>query len=94
MIIDVHAHAASEDFIRATNARPDYGLPYELRPDGSYFTRGYGEMERMMWDVDARLESLARQRSGQRRERMARRNHRPHDDSSHEFGHEVSRAGR
>jgi len=60
MIIDVHAHVASEDFIRATAARPDYGLPYEVRPDGSYFTRGYGEMERMMWDVDARLESLAR----------------------------------
>jgi aminocarboxymuconate-semialdehyde decarboxylase len=60
MIVDVHAHAATEEFIRETAARPDYGLPYEVRPDGSYFTRGYGEMERMMWDVDARLESLAR----------------------------------
>ena len=60
MIIDVHAHAVSEDFIRRTAARPDYGLPYEIRPDGGYLTRGYGETERMLWDVDARLESLER----------------------------------
>src|SRR5262249_55838546 len=33
---------------------------YEVRPDGSYLTRGYGETERMLWDIDARLESLDR----------------------------------
>jgi aminocarboxymuconate-semialdehyde decarboxylase len=60
MIIDVHAHAASEDFIRETAARPSYGLPYEVRPDGSYATRGYGEMDRLMWDLDGRLDNLAR----------------------------------
>ena len=36
MIVDVHAHAASEDFIRITAANPGYGMPYEVRPDGSY----------------------------------------------------------
>lgn len=60
MIIDVHAHATSEGFIRETAATPSYGLPYEVRPDGSYATRGYGEMDRLMWDLDGRLESLAR----------------------------------
>jgi aminocarboxymuconate-semialdehyde decarboxylase len=60
MIVDVHAHAASEDFIRETAARPSYGMPYEVRPDGSYATRGYGEMDRLMWDLDGRLESLRR----------------------------------
>ena len=39
MIIDVHAHAASEDFIRETASKSSYG---EVRPDGSYATRGYG----------------------------------------------------
>ena len=60
MIIDVHAHAASEDFIRETASKPSYGMPYEVRPDGSYATRGYGEMDRLMWDLDGRLESLDR----------------------------------
>ena len=56
MIVDVHAHAASEDFIRETAAKPSYGMPYEVRPDGTYATRGYGEMDRLMWDLDGRLE--------------------------------------
>jgi aminocarboxymuconate-semialdehyde decarboxylase len=60
MIIDVHAHAASEDFIRETAREPRYGLPYEVRPDGTYATRGYGEMDRLMWDLDGRLDNLAR----------------------------------
>ncbi|MBV8243035.1 MAG: amidohydrolase family protein, partial [Hyphomicrobiales bacterium] len=60
MIVDVHAHAASEDFIRETAAKPSYGMPYEVRADGSYATRGYGEMDRLMWDLDARLENLHR----------------------------------
>ena len=60
MIVDVHAHAASEDFIRITAANPGYGMPYEIRPDGSYATRGYGEMDRLMWDLEGRLERLER----------------------------------
>ena len=60
MIVDVHAHAASEDFIRETAAKPSYGMPYEVRADGSYATRGYGEMDRLMWDLDGRLENLHR----------------------------------
>src|SRR5437773_12038388 len=60
MIVDVHAHAASEDFIRETAAKPSYGMPYEVRPDGSYATRGYGEMDRLMWDLDGRLKILDR----------------------------------
>jgi aminocarboxymuconate-semialdehyde decarboxylase len=59
MIIDVHAHAASEEFIRATAREPRYRMPYEVRPDGSYATRGYGAMDRLMWDLDGRLASLA-----------------------------------
>ena len=31
MIVDVHAHAASENFIRETAANPGYGVPYEVR---------------------------------------------------------------
>jgi aminocarboxymuconate-semialdehyde decarboxylase len=60
MIVDIHSHAASEDFIRETAAKPSYGMPYEVRADGSYATRGYGEMDRLMWDFDGRLESLER----------------------------------
>src|SRR6202048_1003232 len=60
MIVDVHAHAASEDFIRVTAANPSYGMPYEVRPDGSYAPRGYGEMDRLMWDLEGRLERLER----------------------------------
>ena len=60
MIVDVHAHAVSEDFIRVTAANPGYGMPYEVRPDGSYATRGYGEMDRLMWDLEGRLERLER----------------------------------
>ena len=60
MIVDVHAHAVSEDFIRVTAANPSYGTPYEVRPDGSYATRGYGEMDRLMWDLEGRLERLER----------------------------------
>ena len=60
MIVDVHAHAASENFIRETAAKPSYGMPYEVRGDGSYATRGYGEMDRLMWDLDGRLENLHR----------------------------------
>jgi len=63
MIVDVHAHAASEDFIRETAAKPSYGMPYEVRADGSYATRGYGEMDRLMWDLDGRLENLQRRGS-------------------------------
>jgi aminocarboxymuconate-semialdehyde decarboxylase len=60
MIIDVHAHAASEDFIRESAAKPAYGIPYEVRLDGSYATRGYGPMDRLMWDLDPRLRDLER----------------------------------
>src|SRR3974390_546375 len=60
MIIDVHAHAAPEEFIRITAANPGYGSPYEIRPDGTYATRGYGEMDRLMWDLEGRLERLKR----------------------------------
>ena len=35
-------------------------MPCEVRPDGSYATRGYGEMDRLMWALDGRLESLER----------------------------------
>ena len=38
MIVDVHAHAASEDFIRETAAKPSYGMPYEVRADGELVT--------------------------------------------------------
>src|SRR5262249_23009923 len=30
--------------------------------DGTYATRGYGEMDRLMWDLDGRLESLERRK--------------------------------
>src|SRR5258708_28971749 len=60
MIVDLHAHAASEDYNREKAAKPSYGMPYEVRADGSYATRGYGEMDRLMWDLDGRLENLHR----------------------------------
>src|SRR5262249_62354424 len=60
MIVDIHAHAASENFMRETAAKPSSGMPYEVRADGSYATRGYGEMDRLMWDLDRRLENLRR----------------------------------
>jgi aminocarboxymuconate-semialdehyde decarboxylase len=60
MIVDVHAHAAPEGFIRQTAHEPRYGMPYEVRPDNSYAIRGYGEMDRLLWDLDGRLDSLQR----------------------------------
>src|SRR5262249_7439232 len=60
MIVDVHAHAASEDFIRAVAAKPGYGIPYEVRPDGSYATRGDEPVDRLMWELDGRLRGLER----------------------------------
>jgi aminocarboxymuconate-semialdehyde decarboxylase len=62
MIVDVHAHAASQDFIRETAADPSYGMPYEIWQDGTYAVRGYGEMDRLMWDLDIRLENLERRK--------------------------------
>jgi aminocarboxymuconate-semialdehyde decarboxylase len=62
MIVDVHAHAVSEEFIRQTAREPRYGMPYEVRTDGGYATRGYGEMDRLLWDLDGRLESLERRK--------------------------------
>lgn len=60
MIVDVHAHALSEDFVRETARHPSRGIPYEILPDGNYFIRGYGVMDRLMWDLEGRLESLER----------------------------------
>lgn len=60
MIVDVHAHALSEDFIREAARDPARDIPYEILADGNYFIRGYGVMDRLMWDLEGRLESLAR----------------------------------
>ena len=46
MIVDVHANAASENFIRERAAKPSYGMPYEVCANGSYATRGYGDARR------------------------------------------------
>lgn len=60
MIVDVHAHAMSEDLIREAARTPRPGAHYEILPDGNYFIRGYGVMDRLMWDLEGRLESLER----------------------------------
>src|SRR5262249_28692375 len=88
MIVDVHAHAASEDFIRETAAKPSYGMPYEVRADGSYATRGYGEMDRLMWDLDGRLENLQRRGIGLQ---LISPSPRTISDHEHVIGVEIAR---
>lgn len=60
MLIDVHAHALSEDFIREMAATPGLGLPVESVGPHRYRVQGYGALDHLLYDLDGRLESLAR----------------------------------
>ena len=59
MIIDVHAHGLHEQFIRHMAAKPGDGMDVEVAGDGRYRTP-QGELERLVYDVAGRVESLER----------------------------------
>lgn len=56
MIVDVHAHVLTEDFLRELTAERLFGI--EPGPDGSFVFPGYGPLDRWLYDMGGRLESL------------------------------------
>jgi aminocarboxymuconate-semialdehyde decarboxylase len=65
MIVDVHAHAISERFLRALVRRPIAGISAERDDKGTYFMRGGGwerpsSLDVNLHDLPRRLESLKR----------------------------------
>ncbi|BBK41204.1 amidohydrolase [Allostella vacuolata] len=60
MIIDVHAHALSEAFVREMAASPGLGMPVEEIGPHQYRVAGYGILDPLIYDLPGRLESLRR----------------------------------
>ncbi len=56
MIIDVHAHALTRDFLSELAREKAFGI--ETQGDGFGFG-GYGPLDPLLWDVEGRLASLA-----------------------------------
>lgn len=61
MIVDIHAHAMHPDFLDWLAANPGRGGP-AISGDArsGYVSAGYGPMDRLLWDLGGRLESLHR----------------------------------
>lgn len=60
MLIDVHAHALSEAFIREMVATPGLGLPVEAVGAHQFRVAGYGILDPLLYDLEGRLENLRR----------------------------------
>lgn len=60
MIVDVHAHAMDPEFLDWLVLHPGHGPIVSGDAKTGYVTPGYGAMDRLVWDLEARLESLAR----------------------------------
>lgn len=60
MLIDVHAHGFSEPFVRRMAETPGLGFPLQATGPRSYHLPGYGTFDPLLYDLDARLESLKR----------------------------------
>ena len=61
MIVDVHAHALSRDFLSELAREGAFGI--ETCPEGFRFA-GYGPLDPLLFDMDGRLESLTRREIG------------------------------
>lgn len=60
MIIDVHAHGLSEEFVIEMANTPNLGLPVEVAGPHQYRVAGYGILDPLIYDLGGRLESLRR----------------------------------
>jgi aminocarboxymuconate-semialdehyde decarboxylase len=60
VLIDVHAHGFSEPFVRRMAETPGLGFPLQATGPRSYHLSGYGTFDPLLYDLDARLESLKR----------------------------------
>ncbi|WP_072386358.1 amidohydrolase family protein [Hyphomicrobium sp. CS1BSMeth3] len=60
MLIDVHAHGFSEELVRRMADTPGLGFPLQATGPRSYHLPGYGTFDPLLYDLDARLESLKR----------------------------------
>lgn len=60
MIVDVHAHGLSEDFVIEMAKTPGLGLPVEIEGPHRYRVGGYGILDPLIYDLDGRIESLQR----------------------------------
>ncbi len=59
MIIDVHAHASSPELLDFLCDHPEYGVGLERDGKGGYHAGGYGPLDKGLYDIGMRLESLA-----------------------------------
>ena len=60
MIIDVHAHAISEELAHEMSKSPWFGLQLEPLAEGGYAHPNYGPLDPLVFDLEGRLESLER----------------------------------
>lgn len=60
MVVDIHAHAMHPEFLDWLVANPGVGPALSGDARKGYISPGYGAVDRLVWDLDGRLESLAR----------------------------------
>jgi aminocarboxymuconate-semialdehyde decarboxylase len=60
MLVDIHAHGFSEQFVRRMADTPGLGFPLQVTGPRSFHLPGYGEFDPLLYDLEARLESLKR----------------------------------
>ena len=58
MIVDVHAHGLSEDFIVEAAGDPRRGWRVEIAAPRQYIAADYGPLDSLLYDVEGRLASL------------------------------------
>jgi aminocarboxymuconate-semialdehyde decarboxylase len=58
MIVDVHAHGLSEDFIVEAAGDPRRGWRVEIAAPRQYIAADYGPLDSLLYDVEGRLSSL------------------------------------
>jgi aminocarboxymuconate-semialdehyde decarboxylase len=60
MLIDVHAHALSDDLVSRMADTPGFGWPLEATGPGRYRYAGGNPLDPLIYDLDARLDTLKR----------------------------------
>ena len=59
MIVDVHAHGLSEDFIVEAAGDPRRGWRVEIAAPRQYIAADYGPLDSLLYDVEGRLSPIA-----------------------------------
>lgn len=57
MIVDIHAHILGEAFLSELADEGAFGIAHGA--NGAYVFPGYGPLDRWLYDIDARIESLS-----------------------------------